>query len=154
MLSSIANIILGVNGMRRITRRSKRSHRMITDIPLTPLIDTALTLLIIFMVTTPMMHNVIKVQLPQGKAQEDKGGQQEVVVYVDKEGKLFVNGTLCATDVQVIDDVKTRIGAEHNKTVYIKADKDANYGTVITLVDKIKTVGGVKYVALATAKYT
>ena len=140
--------------MKRVSRRKRRKANLITDIPLTPLIDTALTLLIIFMITAPMMHNAIKVQLPQGQAKEDKSTQQELVVYVDKEGKLFVNGSPFDTDMKVIDDLKERVGQDHNKTVYVKADQAVNYGSVITLVDKIKVIGGIKYVALATAKYT
>ena len=140
--------------MRRVLRRKRRKANVITDIPLTPLIDTALTLLIIFMITTPMMHNAIKVQLPQGQAKEDKSTQQELVVYVDKEGKLFVNGVSFDTDLKVIDDLRERVGHDNNKTVYVKADQAVSYGLVITLVDKIKVIGGIKYVALATAKYT
>ena len=140
--------------MRRISRRKLRRKNLITDIPLTPLIDTALTLLIIFMITTPMMHNAIKVQLPQGNAKEDKNTQQELVVYVDKDGKLFVNGTVFESDVKVIDDLRQRVGSDKNKTVFVKADQAVSYGSVITLVDKIKIIGGIKYVALATAKYT
>jgi len=140
--------------MRRIGRRRRRKNTLMTDIPLTPLIDTALTLLIIFMITTPMMHNAIKVQLPQGQAKEDKNTQQELIVYVDKEGKLFVNGSPFDTDNLVIDDLKKRVGPDNNKTVYVRADQAVNYGTVISLVDKIKVIGGIKYVALATAKYT
>jgi len=140
--------------MRRIGRKKRRNRTLITDIPLTPLIDTALTLLIIFMITAPMMHNAIKVQLPQGQAKEDKNTAQELVVYVDKEGKLFVNGTSFDSDTLVIDDLKKRVGPENNKTVYVRADQAVNYGSVISLVDKIKVIGGIKYVALATAKYT
>jgi len=140
--------------MRRIGRKKRRNRTLITDITLTPLIDTALTLLIIFMITAPMMHNAIKVQLPQGQAKEDKNTAQELVVYVDKEGKLFVNGTSFDSDTLVIDDLKKRVGPENNKTVYVRADQAVNYGSVISLVDKIKVIGGIKYVALATAKYT
>lgn len=140
--------------MRRLSRRKRPKKALITDIPLTPLIDTALTLLIIFMITAPMMHNAIKVQLPQGQAQEDQQMQQELVVYVDKDGKLFINGVVCENDTKVISDLKERVGNDRNKTVYVKADQAVNYGLVITLVDKIKVIGGIKYVALATAKYT
>ena len=63
--------------MSRSLRRSRRSSSMgIPEITLTPLIDTALTLLIIFMVTSPMINNGIKVDLPQGKVQEIQGIQE------------------------------------------------------------------------------
>ena len=58
----------------------KRTRRFSTpEISLTPLIDTALTLLVIFMITAPMIHNGIKVDLPQGNSKE-VGSQQELVV--------------------------------------------------------------------------
>ena len=36
----------------------------------------------------------------------------------------------------------------------MKADTSISYGTVIELVDEIKFVGGIKYVALATQKHS
>ena len=68
--------------------KRRRARPSPQEISLTPLIDTALTLLIIFMVTTPMMHNAIKVNLPQGKSNE-AGGQQELVVYLTSDEQLF-----------------------------------------------------------------
>ena len=70
-------------------RRRRKAATALHDIPLTPLIDTALTLLIIFMVATPMMQNAIKVTLPEGKAQEDGGAKQDLIVYVDKDKKIY-----------------------------------------------------------------
>ena len=101
-----------------------------------------------------MMHNAIKINLPHGQAQEDRSKQHDLVVYVDKEGKLFVNGASCTDDMALINDLKERIGADTQKTVFVKADQAVNYGSVITLVDKLKVIGGIKYVALATAKRT
>ena len=131
--------------------RRGRSRDSIVDIPLTPLIDTALTLLIIFMVTAPMIQNAIRVDLPKGKAKEDAGAEQELVVFLDKENQLFFNGDKMATD-DVIKKVQTIAGKEGDRTVFVKADQAASYGKVIELVDQIKVVGGIKYVALATQK--
>src|SRR5271156_5717513 len=73
--------------------RSFRSRRArisaVNDISLTPLIDTALTLLVIFMVATPMMHNAIKVSLPKGNAKESLSTKQNLVVSIDKSGTIF-----------------------------------------------------------------
>ena len=60
------------------------------EITLTPLIDSALTLLIIFIVTTPMVQNGIKINLPQGKSKE-VGTQQEIVISINKKSELFFN---------------------------------------------------------------
>ncbi len=137
---------------RRSFRSRRRGSGEMLDLSMTPLIDTALTLLVIFMITTPMIQNAIRVSLPKGKAKEDAGAQQELVVYVDKDKRIFFNGTEL-TDEKMVAQLKERVGADHDKLVYVKADQAVSYGTVLELVDRIKVVGGVSHVVLATQKY-
>jgi biopolymer transport protein ExbD len=139
--------------MARLLRRKRRSAHALTDIPLTPLIDVALTLLIIFMVTTPIIQNSIKVNLPEGKAKEAGGTQQEYIVYIDKDEHMFFNEIPVTKDT-LINTIKKKIGNDSEKTVFVKADSAVKYGYVIQVVDQIKVVGGIKYVALATKKLT
>jgi len=138
--------------MVRLLKRRKRNRVSMADISLTPLIDTALTLLIIFMVATPMLHNAIRITLPQGKAQEVNNVKQELVIEINKEGTFFLNGK--AMNMQtIIAELKKQVGsASAQRVVFVKADKDSSYGPVMELVDQIKVVGGVKHVALATQK--
>lgn len=134
-----------------IIRRKRKKAAAINDIPLTPLIDTALTLLIIFMVTTPMMQNAIKVTLPEGQAKEADGNKQELIVYIDKDANMFFNG-VPVTKNNVAGTVKKKVGNDTQCTVFVKADQSVPYGMVIETVDQLKMAGGVKYVALATKK--
>ncbi len=137
---------------RRSFRSRRRSSGEMLDISMTPLIDTALTLLIMFMIATPMIQNAIRVSLPKGRAKEDVGAQQELVVYVDKDKKLFFNGAELS-DEKIVAQLKERVGTDQNKLVYVKADQAVPYGTVLELVDRIKVVGGISHVVLATQKY-
>ena len=50
----------------RLRRLKNRTHTL-QEVNVLPLVDVALTLLIIFMVATPMMHNIIKVELPSSR---------------------------------------------------------------------------------------
>lgn len=141
--------------MARISRRSMRSargHGQAT-VSLTPLIDTALTLLVIFMVATPMMHRGIKVELPKGNADEVKNAQkqQDVVVYIDKKEQINVNGK-AVTKATLIPELKSLLKQTKQETVVVKADEGVSYGTVISVVDTIKHTGGITYVALATQR--
>lgn len=139
--------------MKRIARRfRRRSSNLLLDISMTPLIDVALTLLVIFIVATPMMQNAIRVSLPKGKAKEDSGSRQEIVVYVDKDKKIFFNGNEVKHD-QLVDALKKKIGDQKDKMVFVKADQTVSYGNVLELVDHIKVVGGISHVVLATQKY-
>jgi biopolymer transport protein ExbD len=138
----------------RSNRRLRKHKSALYDLSMTPLIDTALTLLIIFMVATPVLQNAIKVTLPKGNAQEESSTQSgELIVSIDKDGNFYINGERVAK-ADLIAQITKIIGNDHEKTVYVKADTAISYGTVIELVDDIKFIGGIKYVALATQKHS
>lgn len=123
------------------------------DISLTPIIDVALTLLVIFIMTAPVIQNSIKITLPKGMVKEDGGAQEELVVYIDKESKLFFNGQYI--DAKVLStEVQKKVQENADRTIFVKADQGVSYGTVIELVDSLKQINGVSYVALATQKRT
>lgn len=132
-------------------RRMRRHRASMTDLPLTPLIDTALTLLIIFMIASPMMHNAIKVSLPQGQSKEDRALKQDLIVYIDSKEKLYLNESPTTLDAMLAELSQDAVHKAEG-TVYVKADKGVSYGCVMSVVDKLKVAGGVKYVALATQK--
>ena len=136
--------------MNRRTRRKKRAGVTIPEITLTPLIDTALTLLIIFMVTSPMLNSTIKIDLPAGKVQEDKGSQQELVVFIDKTKQLFLNGQT-VSEPQLLKQLQEKLTGD-KKPVIVKGDKQVDYGFVYELVNKVKMIPGISHVALAGQK--
>lgn len=136
--------------MARFISSRRRAKKAMPEVTLTPLIDTALTLLVIFMVASPMLHNAIRVTLPKGQAKEDGGVQHELVVTVDKEGKLFFNDEPVKNTENLIALIKKIVAQDKDRTVFVKADEAVRYGKVLELVDDIKVIGGVSYVALAT----
>lgn len=137
---------------RRSRRFGRRRSSAMLDISMTPLIDTALTLLVIFMIATPMIQNAVRVTLPKGNAKEDAGTQQQTVVYIDKDQHITFNGKQL-TFQELVPMLKQAIGNDTNKMVHVKADQTVSYGTVLELVDHIKVVGGISHVVLATQKY-
>jgi len=135
--------------MRYTRNRRFRRRNALHDIPLTPLIDVALTLLVIFMVASPMLNNVIKVSLPKGNVQEDAHTTQEYVVYVDENNTLFFDGK-SMNDADIVKALKEALAGKEDQVVFVKADEAARYGSILELIDTIKDVGGIKHVALAT----
>lgn len=120
------------------------------------MIDVAFTLLIIFMVTTPMLkkENALQVELPKGKMKEiDDSKEQEITISIDKAGKFSFNNRV-VQEKEILEKLKVQVGKKSDRTVFVKADTAVHYGKVLELVDKIKHVSGVRYVALATAKIT
>ena len=136
----------------RKNRRFRSAKRHLADLSMTPLIDVALTLLIMFMVATPIIHNAIKVTLPRGQAQESPStNPDELIVFIDQNGDFYIDA-LKISKSDIIAHIKKIVGNNSEKTVYVKADTSVSYGTVLELVDEIKCIGGIKYVALATQK--
>src|SRR3990167_11012862 len=74
-----------------MSRRRRKRNIEIPEISLTPLIDTALTLLIIFMVTAPMLQDSIKVKLPEVKSRSDKVADFCLTVYIDEKENIFLD---------------------------------------------------------------
>ena len=138
--------------MRYNRFRRQRKPIVLPEVSLTPLIDTALTLLVIFMITAPMMNNVIKVELPSSQVDEmDTKVQQETIVYIDKQKKLYLNGIELGLQ-SIVKELQRLSKAKKVEIVFVKADQAVEYGKVIDLVDTIKMAGGIKYVALATKR--
>lgn len=137
------------SAQRKIMRRKLRHSRRFKapEVSLTPLIDTALTLLVIFIVTAPMVQNGIHVDLPQGKSKE-VGSEQDFVVTLDKNSQLYFN-TFPVKQDDLVTTVQTALKNNDELPVYIKADESISYGKVIAVVDELK-MAGIKYVAMST----
>lgn len=131
----------------RLIRKLKNRKSLSPEMTLTPLIDTFATLLVIFMVAAPMVQNGIKVDLPQGKSKE-VGNQQELVVTLSKDGKLYFNNVQIAHN-NLVSSVQKSLMQHEDTPVYVHADESVSYGKVIGIVDELK-LAGVKYVAMST----
>lgn len=128
-------------------RRLKKRKIQMPEVSLTPLIDTALTLLVIFMVTAPMVQNGIKLDLPHGKSKEAPS-QQEFVVSLNTDGALYFNSCPIQRESLTALVLKS-LEQKEDSPVFVRADKAVKYGDVIGIVDDLKQAG-VKYVAMST----
>jgi biopolymer transport protein ExbD len=134
------------------SRRKTRVHAS-PEISLTPLIDTALVLLVIFIIATPMMHNSLKVNLPKGYMKEEQQGAQaeDLVVSVDAHKVIMLNGKKVSLE-SLIPELEQKIGTKKDQKVYIHCDKDLPYGFAYTVADSIKYLAGVEHVVLSAEK--
>jgi biopolymer transport protein TolR len=133
------------------TRRRARTHGM-PEISLTPLIDTALVLLVIFIISTPMMHNSLKVNLPKGHMQEEQtGAQQDLVISVDAHKTVMLNGKELSLE-ELIPELERIIGTQKDQKVFIHCDRELPYGFVYKIADSIKYLAGVEHVVLSAEK--
>ncbi len=122
----------------------------ISDINVVPLVDIVLVVLIIFMVTAPaMMKPSMPVQLPSA-ASGDESQPSLLQVAINSEGQVFVN------NMPVEEGEARRLSAEQAEKnpevqAVIAADRDVPHGTVIRVLDWVKSAG-VKKFAVTTDK--
>jgi biopolymer transport protein ExbD len=118
------------------------------EVTLTPLIDTSLTILVIFMITAPAIQNAIKVDLPRGSQHEADGEKKEVSLSIDGEGMIYINNNPVA-----FDDIAQEYMKQPEESRYIArihADKSLQYNTVMSVVEEIKRLNVAKHVVLST----
>jgi len=118
-----------------------------------PMADIMLVLLIIFMVVTPMLQKNMPVDMARvdnALEMQDADKDDAVVVAITRSGDIFLGKVLIRKD-EITAEVKDRISARLNKTVYVKSDARAKYGVVVEVVDEIRSAG-VDSVGLLTEK--
>lgn len=116
------------------------NSKFVSEINVTPFVDVMLVLLIIFMVATPMMSQGIDVDLPQTKQVEVLPTESEnMVMTVRQDGKIFLDEY--AVELDDLENKLQVLVKEKNKTLFLQADKNVPYGTVVDIMGRIKAVG-------------
>ena len=117
-------------------RFSQRSHLVtLSEINITPLLDLAFVLLIIFIITTPLLTQSIELKLPRGGQPEKKLNKADIrTVEISNTGYYKFEGKQMQLP-QIISQLAQESRANPNLVVYIRADKDCRYDLVAQLID-------------------
>lgn len=112
----------------------------ISGINVTPLVDVMLVLLVIFMVTAPMIEQGVTVALPNAQGTAVASEQSPLVVSVTADGQTYLNDS--SMDVHELTVKLVAINKEKpGAAVYLRADRDASYGTVVEVIAALKAAG-------------
>ena len=119
---------------------------VVSDINVTPMVDVMLVLLIIFMVITPMLTkgaqvNLVKTRNPIKMQDADK--EDAVLISVTRDGKIWLSP---GNSMIGLDNLATKVkdlqtARSGDKTVYIRADARARFGSVTDVIDQLRTDG-------------
>jgi biopolymer transport protein ExbD/biopolymer transport protein TolR len=135
-------------GMPTRFKNGDSLYTPLADINVTPLVDVMLVLLIIFMVTAPLLAKGMKVNLPQSKAAQPLNPKEPIVVIVSKDGKVALGSEEVSPDA-LVDLVRAAMGDDLSRVVHLRGDKEANYGEVIAVMDRLAT-NGITHLAILT----
>lgn len=120
-------------------------------INIVPLIDVMFALLTFFIISTLFLTRSegLPVNLPKA-ATGQSGRSASVTVTIDRQGQLSVNRQAVGLDA-LEGAVRQRQLPNQELLVVLNADEQVNHGQVILVMDRLRSVQGVK-LAIATQK--
>ena len=108
----------------------------LNEINVTPLIDLAFALLIIFMIATPLLSND-SARFASRKCKISKRDRGKVqLIHVNAKGTFF--GPICQLVMKKCNKVENSAQQTNPPVLKVRADKKLSYGRVIELMDLIK----------------
>lgn len=130
-------------------RRRPRKQSLPPQLMLSPMIDMIFLLLVFFIVSTMYMSEIktIPIRLPVAQNSETVS-KSNFAVTVKKDGSLYLEDNKIGMK-QLVANAAAESKRDAAFSVIIRADGDANYKTVIELMDELKGAGVTRF-GLAT----
>ena len=122
--------------MRRFS--DKHSLHTLNELNVTPLLDLAFVLLLIFMITTPLMENSTDLILPSGQKDGVAVDPNSVInVSIFRENKIMLN-----TEVLLIGELTPRLAAlraaKPEVAVVVRSHKELPVQRLMEVLDAVK----------------
>ena len=132
-------------------KRIKFTPPLLDQINITPMLDTILVLLAVFVIISTLIGPGIPVKLPTAVG-EKLPVSATVLLTLNKQGDVFLSGRQ-ANPIFLSVDLQNLKKANPDLKVIIQADKEVRYEAVVSLLDIVRQAG-ISAVGLATTSKT
>jgi len=116
---------------------SKSHHHALAELNITPLLDLAFVLLVIFIITTTPIVNDLEVDLPNAAKRAKEAKPKETYVTVGSDGKVFLN----KEEIQIAQLQQKLVDLrldDPDLNVVIRGSGKAKYQNVVAVMDAIQ----------------
>ena len=122
----------------------------VAELNLIPLIDIALTLLIIMMITTTFIRQPgFALKLPEASTRQgEPEAPKDITIGINSAGEYYIDGRQ-QSERERIAALKTAYDLNHEVRVLVKGDKNVPYGRVSSVMDLISQAN-IKHINLPT----
>jgi biopolymer transport protein ExbD len=122
--------------MRRYSQRNNLSS--LSEINITPLLDLAFVLLIIFMITTPLLENSMSLVIPSSGATNPPVNSSQVqTISIDRTETIRLNNQVIEADALTAQLVELK-RANPDMAVVIRPDRELPVQKLVTLMDALQ----------------
>jgi biopolymer transport protein ExbD len=111
------------------------------EINTTPLVDVMLVLLVIFIITAPLFHQAVPIDLPQVSSTKLDDKPMVIQLALDADGRIYWNGE--AVERQVMSD-RMAAARGDNPELHLRADRGTRYERVADVMAAAQRAGIVK----------
>jgi biopolymer transport protein ExbD len=128
---------------------SKGHHSSLNELNITPLLDLAFVLLVIFIITTPQLSNDLEMNLPSPKKDTPASPPPKINrIMVEASGRITFNDE--PMELPVLKETLVALKASDKEaTVVVRGSADVDYQRVIYVLDALQQADITK-VGLAT----
>jgi biopolymer transport protein ExbD len=132
-----------------VKKFSKGHHSSLNELNITPLLDLAFVLLVIFIITTPQLSNDLEMNLPSAKKPNTPTPPPKINrILVETSGRIIFNGQ--PVELAALKQTLVALKASEPETsVVVRGAADVEYQPVISVLDVLQQADITK-VGLAT----
>ena len=130
-----------------MNKRIKFAPPLLDQINITPMLDTILVLLAVFVIISPLVGPGIPVKLPTAVG-EKLSVTATILLTLNKQGEVFLSGRQ-VNPIFLSVDLRNLKKVNPDLKVIIQADKEVRYEAVVSLLDIVRQAG-ISAVGLAT----
>ncbi len=122
---------------------SKTAHHSLTELNITPLLDLAFVLLVIFIITTTPIVNDLDLDLPTASRHEKDPPRKANYVTVDASGRMWLNKKEVGLQELYNDMVGLR-NVDPDLNVIVRGDSKTKYSKVMDVLDTLQQANVIK----------
>lgn len=116
------------------------SEDVMSEINMTPFVDVMLVLLIIFLVTLPLVHQTVNLELPQITSQKLVDPPEPIKIAVDQDG-LYLLDNIAVNLEQLQEKLLQQSEREPKPVILLYADKNARYEDIAKILASVQRSG-------------
>jgi biopolymer transport protein ExbD len=112
-----------------------------SEINTTPLVDVMLVLLVIFIITAPLFHQAVPIDLPKVDAAKLEDKPHVIQLALDEQGNIYWNGEAIHRDAL---PMRLQEARSLNPELHLRADRATRYEKVAEVMAASQRAGIVK----------
>jgi biopolymer transport protein ExbD len=119
------------------------SSDVVSEINITPLVDVMLVLMVVFILTAPLLNNVVRINLPKTSTTTPNNPSKSLTVSIDGNNKIYID----KREIQpaaLEPELKGIVAANPEASVSLQADEGVPYRAVAKVIANIQRSGVTK----------